>query len=229
MSDLSQRFILQAIDPRYGCAVLEAMFIVNDPGELRAMLGSEADRDPELLFTYCLDVDVLAAITACYGVRIQSDGREVMLDRWHCTRAAPYLVHTNYELILLLNGAKKFAAMSHSYPPARHEDEELFDVFVESGVLHREVELRAFPEPLRNRFGDSFDGHREVYYTLKGEEWRIPAHKMLWNAGMKTGWNETHERLEGMLFGYEEWQMDWWIARWRKPPEIILSNPPPCP
>ncbi|MGE4076243.1 MAG: hypothetical protein AB7F22_11875 [Reyranella sp.] len=27
----------------------------------------------------------------------------------------------------------------------------------------------------------------------------------------KSGWNEHYERLEGMLFGYEEWQNDWWI------------------
>jgi hypothetical protein len=25
------------------------------------------------------------------------------------------------------------------------------------------------------------------------------------------GWNEHFERLEGMLFGYEDWQNDWWI------------------
>jgi hypothetical protein len=30
------------------------------------------------------------------------------------------------------------------------------------------------------------------------------------------GWNETFERLEGMLYGYEDWQIDWWIAHLRE-------------
>ena len=50
-----------------------------------------------------------------------------------------------------------------------------------------------------------------MYYTLKGEEWRIPATKLIWQAAEKTGWNEHFERLDGMLFGYEDWQNDWWI------------------
>lgn len=28
----------------------------------------------------------------------------------------------------------------------------------------------------------------------------------------KNRWNEDFERIQGMLIGYEEWQMDWWIA-----------------
>jgi hypothetical protein len=54
--------------------------------------------------------------------------------------------------------------------------------------------------------------HRTVYYTLKGEEWRIPANKLIHDASGKSGgWNEHFQRLEGMLFGYEDWQNDWWI------------------
>lgn len=55
---------------------------------------------------------------------------------------------------------------------------------------------------------------RYVYYTLKGEEWRVQAMEFLWEAGTAVGgggWNEHHERLEGMLFGYEHWQNNWWI------------------
>jgi hypothetical protein len=33
-----------------------------------------------------------------------------------------------------------------------------------------------------------------------------------WQASSKSGgWNEHFERLEGTLFGYEDWQNDWWI------------------
>ena len=39
---------------------------------------------------------------------------------------------------------------------------------------------------------------------------------MISKASAKEDWNHTFERLEGMLFGYEEWQNDWWIERLRK-------------
>ena len=56
------------------------------------------------------------------------------------------------------------------------------------------------------------EGLREVYYTPIGEDWRVPAMRLLWAATAKYPWNEGFERLEGMLFGYEEWQIDWWIC-----------------
>ncbi len=41
--------------------------------------------------------------------------------------------------------------------------------------------------------------------------------KLIWAAAPKTGgWNETYERLEGMLFGYEDWQNDWWAEQQKR-------------
>jgi hypothetical protein len=57
---------------------------------------------------------------------------------------------------------------------------------------------------------------REVCYTRKGEEWRIQAWKLISAASRKSGWNESFERLEGMLFGYEDWQMEWWVSHIRE-------------
>lgn len=52
-----------------------------------------------------------------------------------------------------------------------------------------------------------FLGTRTIYYSLKGEEWRISASRTIWEAAARPGgWNEHFERLEGMLFGYEAWQ-----------------------
>jgi hypothetical protein len=97
------------------------------------------------------------------------------------------------------------------YPPHQHDEEDRFDRHVASGLLHKEVQLEPFAEPLRTGDGRIFEGLRTVYYTLKGEEWRIPAWKFVWEASRKSGWNEHFERLEGMLLGYEEWQNDWWL------------------
>jgi hypothetical protein len=35
-------------------------------------------------------------------------------------------------------------------------------------------------------------------------------------AAAKSGWSPDFERLQGMLFGYEDWQNDWWINDLRK-------------
>lgn len=212
MSNVDQRFFLQVIDPRYGCPILEAMFITSDLANLHALLGSTTEGDPDLRSTYWLDEADLTALEQRYGIAIANENREVTLSRWHSLRAVPYLVHTNYELFLLLEGRKKFARMGGEYPPYQHGYEELFDTYVEKGLLHKEVELRPFPKQFTNRFGFCFEGIRDLYYTPKGEEWRIRAWKMLWAASEKTGWNETCECVLGMLFGYEDWQIDWWIT-----------------
>ena len=59
--------------------------------------------------------------------------------------------------------------------------------------------------------GRVFEGTRTAYYTPKGEEWRIRAWKLIPRRPAKAGWNNDFERLEGMLFGYEDWQNDWSI------------------
>jgi hypothetical protein len=39
----------------------------------------------------------------------------------------------------------------------------------------------------------------------QGEEWRICPSKLIWGEfGKIGGWNETLERLKGVLFGYDD-------------------------
>ena len=109
--------------------------------------------------------------------------------------------------------------------------EDRFDHWVAEGVLHREVVDEPFDPPYLTSRGQTYLGHRTVYYTPKGEEWRIPAWKLILHAAGKSGgWNEYFERLEGMLFGYEDWQNDWWInegitgGRWRKPLRVTAAG-----
>ncbi|WP_210180568.1 hypothetical protein [Rhodoplanes sp. Z2-YC6860] len=106
------------------------------------------------------------------------------------------------------------------------DGEHRFDQWVDKGMLHREVVIEPFDVPAKGYLGT-----RTVFYTPKGEEWRIPAHKLIWRASAK-GWNETFERLEGMLFGYEDWQCDWWIdhlsqrgRRWRQNAPVESETP----
>ncbi len=208
----SDHFILEAFDRDQWCPVLQALIHVSDLDALRAILGEAAGDDPELRHAYRLDDGDLAAVVAKFGVafdpgQLESKNLEISVSRWRRLCDAPYLIHTGYELPLLLDGRKKLARMSHAYPPAAFDGEDRFEAWVADGFLHREEVIEPFDPPVQK-----YLGHRTVYYTPKGEEWRIPASKLIWEASGKSGgWNEHFERLEGMLYGYEDWQNDWWI------------------
>ncbi|HEY6258913.1 MAG TPA: hypothetical protein VIY51_24315 [Xanthobacteraceae bacterium] len=208
----SNHFVLEAFDRDQWCPVLQARFQVHDLDALRATVGKAADDDPGLEQCYRLDNDDLAAIVAKFAIafdptQLQARELDISLFRWRRSFESPYLIHTGYELPLLLDGRKKLARMSHAYPPATFDGEDRFEHWVAKGFLHREEVVEPFHPPAKK-----YLGHRMVYYTPKGEEWRIPASKLIWEASGKCGgWNEHFERLEGMLYGYKDWQNDWWI------------------
>jgi hypothetical protein len=210
------RFILQAFDPDYGHPAFETMFLVERPEQLRALLGTAANEDPELAMVYTLDAGDLDAINRHFGLAFDPGERVTRLAKWTGIREPPYLVHTGFELVLMIDGRKPFTRMGDSYPPHQHYDEDLFDRHVALGTLHKKVQLEPFAEPVRYRDGQVLEGLRTVYYTLKGEEWRIPAWKLVSEASRKSGWNDSFERLEGMLLGYDEWQNDWWAEHRRR-------------
>jgi len=68
MSDQSHQFFLEALDPDYGCPVLETMFEVADLADLHAVLGQCAADDLELRGCYPLEADDLANIAKRFGV-----------------------------------------------------------------------------------------------------------------------------------------------------------------
>lgn len=217
----SARFVLEAFDCDLWCPVAHTLLHVSDIEPLRSILGATADSDPELRLGYLLDDEELAALTARFGIGpdpslLESADLVITLRRLHSVSKAPYLIHTRYELPLLLEGRKKLAKMYHDYPPMTFEGEDRFDHWVGEGLLHREEVLEPFDDPIGGHLG-----FRTVYYTLKGEEWRIPATKLIWEASRKSdGWNEYFERLEGMLYGYEDWQNDWHIGTWLRGPRF---------
>jgi hypothetical protein len=212
VTEQRHRFILQAIHPEYACPAFETMFSIERLEALQVLLGPDAEDDPQLDHkVYWLDRADIAAISQCFDVAFESCSDEVVLFKTNeRDKRIPYLVHTGYELPLMLDGRKKLARMYHEYPPHRHLYEEQFDLFVAQGLLHKEVDVAPFEKPIRAASGKVFDGLRTAYYAPKGEEWRIKAFRLLEKAQAKCGWNDTLERLEGMLYGYEDWQNDWW-------------------
>jgi hypothetical protein len=205
-------FILSAFDRDQWCPVLQARFRVEDLEALRSILGEQASDDLALRHRYLLDNDELAAVTERFAVafdptELHYQPPDIFLFRPHKISEAPYLIHTGYELPLLLDGRKKLARMSHEYPPETFEGEDRFDYWVSAGIFSKAEFSEPFDQPIKGWLG-----YRTVYYTPLGEEWRVPAMRMLSNAsGRSGGWNEHFERLEGILFGYSDAENDWWI------------------
>ncbi|SKA13307.1 hypothetical protein SAMN02745126_03750 [Enhydrobacter aerosaccus] len=216
MTTQRRRFILQAIHPDYGCPAFETLFTVDRLEELQSLLGEGAKDDPDLRMHYRLEPEEAIAIAKRFAPGFEANGRVAYLDPWAGDRETPYLLHGGYELVLMLDGRKPFARMgTYRYPPERFPGEELFDVHVALGRLHKEVMVEPFLQPDGADGTGAGEGFRTVFYTLKGEEWRIPAWKLASKATGGEGWNDTLERLEGLLLGYEDWQNDWHIGQRR--------------
>lgn len=210
-------FVLQAMDPVTGCPVLETRLNVPDLEALRAVLGSVAEDDPGLDRWYHLDPCEVRAVAEAFGVAFDPGGRDVMLDSWHPIREVPYLVHTGFELALMLEGRKPLAVF-YDTDPCEWLDEHMrrFDPFVAAGRLIRRKLRVLMPKPWRAPDGTVVDHWQRIYYALPDEEWRISAYILLQRVMEESGWNEALERFEGSLLGYEDWQNDWWIERQRR-------------
>ena len=112
----------------------------------------------------------------------------------HRFNSVPYLIHTNRELGLMLQGVKPLARFSYvkgRFPDAVLRYIRMFDRHVEAGRIVR-----------RDEFIDDkdFGVLHYVYFALPGEEWRIGAmHALVTGRGK---WTRAHEREEGELLGY---------------------------
>ncbi|MCK1515310.1 hypothetical protein IVB22_22710 [Bradyrhizobium sp. 190] len=62
------QFLIEAFDRERWCPILQALFPVDDPEALRAILAGTADDDLDLEDTYLLDDEELAAIVTTFNV-----------------------------------------------------------------------------------------------------------------------------------------------------------------
>jgi hypothetical protein len=121
-------------------------------------------------------------------------------------RQLPYLVHTNRELGLMLQGIKPLAYFSDAIgrePNICIRYWRMFDRHVAAGRL------------IKRRLVESWAGHPQIkcfklFYALPGQEWRIDAMLLLLNE--PDAWSQDRERRFGELLGYEGWQNDYWLA-----------------
>ena len=157
--DTTNCFVLEVFDCILWCPIAQAPFHVSDVDALRSMLGSAADQDPALEYRYPLNDERIAAIVSAFDtfdprqLRDNAD-LEIWLYRLSGGIETLYLVHTNYELPLLLDDRKKLARLSYVYPREEAFDgEEAFNRWVANGVLHKEVVDEPFENPIGTCWG----------------------------------------------------------------------------
>ena len=206
-------FVFQGFELVTDTVSVEWRIGIADVVALRHVLAPDSDDDPELRspYRYLSPEDARRIGELCAPPSIP-DAIYTGIRRFDPIFAdVPYMVHTHFELPLMLEGRKPLAVFGDAYPSEWFDDYLApFAAFVEAGRLVRRIVDTPLPH-IKERRPD-FDGMRDVYFALPGEEWRIDAYIALFRD--RTGaWNDELERRQGSLLGYEDWQNDWWIER----------------
>ena len=122
----------------------------------------------------------------------------------------PYRVHTNFELGMMLRGEKPltvFYDWEDAIHPAVKRYIRMFDRHVAAGRFVRRDVMTPRDDAL------NVPGGWMVLFALPNEAWRIEAMIDLKKSLGPVDWSAAHERREGELLGYEDWQNDIWLAR----------------
>jgi hypothetical protein len=212
-------FVLQAFDPATQTVCVEWRVRIGDIGQLRSVLSPDSDDDPDLTCLYDSlprqDIEQIGKL--CLPPIVPHEAFTGICRPNLAFDAIPYLVHTNFELPLMLEGRKPLAVFRDAYPS------DWFDAFlapfipfVESGqIVQRIIET---PMPHLQQHHLDLEGMRDVFFALPKEASRIDAYidKIIHRT---RDWDDELERLQGSLLGYEDWQNDWWIEQRRKSAE----------
>ena len=118
----------------------------------------------------------------------------------------PYQIHTNRELGLMLKGVKPLAVFGDWYDNRSDVLERYLRVFDRHALIGAFVKR----EYVQWHQHGGWRGEHVFLYALPDQEWRIDA--MIELRSNFSNWTADHERKEGQLLGYEEWQNDIWIA-----------------
>jgi hypothetical protein len=110
----------------------------------------------------------------------------------------------------MLERGKPLAHFSDAYPPEPEEDIIPRDAFA-SHVANGTFEMCTFIKLLTSpppSHAPHVRGTIHIFYARPNEAWRIDAYIAMMTAAAKAGWSEGFERLEGILLGYTESQID---------------------
>ena len=205
--------IIDIYDPATECIVASAPLNAHQTKKIAIDLHINLE-DLALGATFEFDRTDLARIKSQFRIDLDDEATEARLRRRLDIDDLPYQVHSNRELLLMLQNKKPLAVFSTNYPPESSEDtvpEPLFEPFVHSGrFVKREVvetPSDADRQPIRR-----------VFYALPGEEWRVDAYMLVMRTAQISGWSEVLERMEGSLLGYSDEQNDHYLDLMKRRP-----------
>ncbi len=206
-------FVLEGFDATTKTVCAECRVRIDDLDQLTAILAPESASDPGLKGLYVglshCDMQEIGAL--CVPPIVPDDILTGLRRPHFAFDAIPYLIHTNFELALMLDGRKPLAVFGDVYPSDWFDELlEPFEPYVASGQILRRI-IDTPVSALKQRHAD-LDGMRDVLFALPDQAWRIDAYvNDILNR--TRDWDEDLERLQGVLLGYEDWQNDWWIAQ----------------
>lgn len=224
MENQRTAFILSALDPDLDCPWLQIRFQTADFEKLCQCARIDLQHDPELDRDYLLTPTEVVTVCKAFGIEFEHGSREAFLHK-HTGHGddIPYLIHTGYELALMVQGRKPYAFIEFDSANVRSVTRKArFDSYVARGVLRSHEEIfDAGGQPGR-RIG-------RTLYAVAGEEWRIPAAELIrLNINSEGDGFENMVRLQGALLGYERWQNDWWIDHLAKNGLTLYGAPLIC-
>ncbi len=202
----TETFILKFLSPETSCSAHELRFSAEPSAVANAINAEESDLKHGRFDLERVD---LLALSESFGLLLPKGVEHVRLESPHSIDSVPYLVHTNFELPLMLDGRKPLAYFCLESHEWLREVQSPFIPYVASGLIIERIIERSFTYPTtsgRTRTLQIFD----LFYVLPGEEWRIEPFMSL--IDRKVGWTEADEREQGRLFGYSKDECDWWIA-----------------
>ncbi len=194
--------VAEVYDRETDSIIRTCSFAVHDVADLCRALGIDAFESGAW---HDLDKRNIETLNSRYGLGLHPDWQTRLRKRMSRELDEyPYLVHTNRELLLMLEGRKPLSVFADEEPSADGTSplfpEAKFDAHVATGrfVKHEYVES----------VGDGQHSVRWVFYALPDEAWRIKAYILLTETSKRSGWNEGFERMQGSLLGYSEQEND---------------------
>jgi hypothetical protein len=202
-NDAGIRCVIDMYDAVTECVIASALLDECQTATIARDLGIDLE-EFEPGATFELDASDLAHIKSRCAIDVNDGVTAARLRKKLDIDDLPYRVHTNCELLLMLENRKPLAVFStYAAPIASGEavPEHAFEPYVASGRLVK----REVVETLSASDGRPF---RRVFYALPSEVWRVDAYVLLMHTAQISGWSEALERMEGSLLGYNDEQND---------------------
>lgn len=219
-NDAGVRSVIDMYDAVTECVTASAPLDECQTETIAADLGISLE-DVELGATFELDASDLAHIKSRCAIDVDDGVTVARLRKRLDTDDLPYHVHTNRELLLMLENRKPLAVFSTYFPPvgsAEAVPERLFEPYVLAGRFVKREVIETLSA------GDGRQIQR-VFYALPSEVWRVDAYMLLMHTAQISGWSEAFERMEGSLLGYNDEQNDAYLELLKRKKKRLEDRP----